>query len=205
MLCKNLLCDSSLWHLSTCSWEPIVKYINQQYEQYLKEELHVNRKRPIPDSRVHCCIYFLPATGHRFLQFTSLLKKISWRRKTKNIHLMFIFVLFLSFTDYAPSILNSWSGWEPLWASCLWLRRLTLSPSQRERTSKKGLETDFTIMCKIKCQFSGALSTPKQWGGPPFVWFWWAFHTLLYTNNLMALTSIIWIYVQMWCTCLELN
>lgn len=46
-------------------WEPIVKYVNEQYEKYLIEELNVNRKRRIPDSRVHCCIYFLPATGHR--------------------------------------------------------------------------------------------------------------------------------------------
>ncbi|CAJ1075380.1 uncharacterized protein sept12 isoform X1 [Xyrichtys novacula] len=46
-------------------WEPVVKYVNDQYEKYLVEELTVNRKRRIPDSRVHCCIYFLPATGHR--------------------------------------------------------------------------------------------------------------------------------------------
>ncbi|XP_013880329.1 uncharacterized protein LOC106529447 [Austrofundulus limnaeus] len=46
-------------------WEPIVKYVNEQYEKYLREELKINRKRRIPDSRVHCCIYFLPATGHR--------------------------------------------------------------------------------------------------------------------------------------------
>ncbi|XP_061080379.1 nascent polypeptide-associated complex subunit alpha, muscle-specific form isoform X1 [Conger conger] len=45
-------------------WEPIVKYINEQYEKYLKEELNINRKRRIPDTRVHCCVYFLPATGH---------------------------------------------------------------------------------------------------------------------------------------------
>ncbi|XP_017290128.1 uncharacterized protein sept12 isoform X1 [Kryptolebias marmoratus] len=46
-------------------WEPIVKYVNEQYEKYLREELNINRKRRIPDSRVHCCVYFLPATGHR--------------------------------------------------------------------------------------------------------------------------------------------
>uniref|UniRef100_A0AAY4D0J0 Septin-type G domain-containing protein n=1 Tax=Denticeps clupeoides TaxID=299321 RepID=A0AAY4D0J0_9TELE len=46
-------------------WEPIVKYVNEQYEKYLREEQHVNRKRRIPDTRVHCCVYFLPATGHR--------------------------------------------------------------------------------------------------------------------------------------------
>ncbi|XP_060748518.1 septin-9 isoform X1 [Tachysurus vachellii] len=61
-------------------WEPIVTYINEQYEKYLKEELHVNRKRRIPDTRVHCCVYFLPATGHRLrpidVEFMKRLGKI---------------------------------------------------------------------------------------------------------------------------------
>ncbi|XP_031421548.1 neuronal-specific septin-3-like [Clupea harengus] len=61
-------------------WEPIVSYVNEQYEMYLREELHVNRKRRIPDSRVHCCIYFLPATGHRLrpidVEFMKRLGKI---------------------------------------------------------------------------------------------------------------------------------
>ncbi|XP_070836328.1 uncharacterized protein septin12 isoform X1 [Chaetodon trifascialis] len=61
-------------------WEPIVKYVNEQYEKYLREELHVNRKRRIPDSRIHCCIYFLPATGHRLraidVEFMKRLGKI---------------------------------------------------------------------------------------------------------------------------------
>ncbi|XP_036946360.1 neuronal-specific septin-3 isoform X4 [Acanthopagrus latus] len=61
-------------------WEPIVKYVNEQYEKYLREELHINRKRIIPDSRVHCCIYFLPATGHRLrpidVEFMKRLGKI---------------------------------------------------------------------------------------------------------------------------------
>ncbi|MBN3286900.1 SEPT9 protein, partial [Polyodon spathula] len=45
-------------------WEPIMKYINEQYEKYLKEEININRKRKIPDTRVHCCVYFVPPTGH---------------------------------------------------------------------------------------------------------------------------------------------
>ncbi|CAJ0968127.1 unnamed protein product [Ranitomeya imitator] len=45
-------------------WLPIMKFINDQYEKYLQEELNINRKKRIPDSRVHCCIYFIPATGH---------------------------------------------------------------------------------------------------------------------------------------------
>uniref|UniRef100_A0A3Q3EWA8 Septin 9b n=1 Tax=Labrus bergylta TaxID=56723 RepID=A0A3Q3EWA8_9LABR len=45
-------------------WQPIMKFINDQYETYLQEEININRKKRIPDSRVHCCIYFIPATGH---------------------------------------------------------------------------------------------------------------------------------------------
>uniref|UniRef100_A0A3Q3KTV2 Septin-type G domain-containing protein n=1 Tax=Mastacembelus armatus TaxID=205130 RepID=A0A3Q3KTV2_9TELE len=61
-------------------WEPIMKYVNEQYEKYLREEMNVHRKRRIPDSRVHCCIYFLPATGHRLrpidVEFMKRLGKI---------------------------------------------------------------------------------------------------------------------------------
>ncbi|XP_056266386.1 neuronal-specific septin-3 [Pseudoliparis swirei] len=45
-------------------WEPICKYINEQYEKFLKEEVNITRKKRIPDTRVHCCIYFISPTGH---------------------------------------------------------------------------------------------------------------------------------------------
>uniref|UniRef100_UPI00398EF3FB neuronal-specific septin-3-like isoform X2 n=1 Tax=Pristiophorus japonicus TaxID=55135 RepID=UPI00398EF3FB len=45
-------------------WQPITMFINDQYEMYLKEELTVNRKKRIQDTRVHCCIYFIAPTGH---------------------------------------------------------------------------------------------------------------------------------------------
>ncbi|KAL3224562.1 hypothetical protein MRX96_026531 [Rhipicephalus microplus] len=52
-------------------WLPILEYINEQYEKYLSEEQSVTRKRHIPDTRVHCCLYFVPpnrtrphASGH---------------------------------------------------------------------------------------------------------------------------------------------
>ncbi|OCT64512.1 septin-9 isoform X1 [Xenopus laevis] len=45
-------------------WDPIIKYIHEQYEKYLREEILINRKRRIPDSRIHSCIYFIPPTGH---------------------------------------------------------------------------------------------------------------------------------------------
>lgn len=54
------------------SWQPIMKFINEQYEQYLQEEININRKKRIPDSRVHCCIYFIPPTGHWSVQFAFL-------------------------------------------------------------------------------------------------------------------------------------
>lgn len=46
------------------SWEPISKYINEQYEKFLKEEVNITRKKRIPDTRVHCCLYFISPTGH---------------------------------------------------------------------------------------------------------------------------------------------
>lgn len=49
------------------SWQPIMKFINDQYEKYLQEEVNINRKKRIPDTRVHCCLYFIPATGHSYV------------------------------------------------------------------------------------------------------------------------------------------
>lgn len=49
---------------SICSWDPISKYINEQYEKFLKEEVNIARKKRIPDTRVHCCLYFISPTGH---------------------------------------------------------------------------------------------------------------------------------------------
>ncbi|XP_056135859.1 neuronal-specific septin-3 isoform X2 [Lampris incognitus] len=49
-------------------WEPISKYINEQYEKFLKEEVNITRKKRIPDTRVHCCLYFISPTGHSLRQ-----------------------------------------------------------------------------------------------------------------------------------------
>uniref|UniRef100_A0A6I8QPV1 Septin 9 n=1 Tax=Xenopus tropicalis TaxID=8364 RepID=A0A6I8QPV1_XENTR len=61
-------------------WLPIMKFINDQYEKYLQEEVNINRKKRIPDSRVHCCIYFIPATGHSLrpldIEFMRRLSKV---------------------------------------------------------------------------------------------------------------------------------
>ncbi|XP_043570557.1 neuronal-specific septin-3-like isoform X2 [Chiloscyllium plagiosum] len=61
-------------------WQPITEFINDQYETYLKEELTVNRKKRIQDTRVHCCIYFIAPTGHSLrpldIEFMRRLSKV---------------------------------------------------------------------------------------------------------------------------------
>ncbi|XP_062918661.1 neuronal-specific septin-3-like isoform X2 [Mobula hypostoma] len=61
-------------------WEPIEKYISEQYEKFLKEEANISRKKRIPDTRVHCCLYFISPTGHSLrpldIEFMKRLGKI---------------------------------------------------------------------------------------------------------------------------------
>lgn len=42
----------------TSNYEPIVNYIDEQFERYLNNESGINR-RQIRDTRVHCCFYFI--------------------------------------------------------------------------------------------------------------------------------------------------
>ncbi|KAM9098035.1 septin-1 isoform 1-T1 [Sarcophilus harrisii] len=43
-------------------WMPVVRFIEEQFEQYLRDESGLNRKN-IQDSRVHCCLYFISPFG----------------------------------------------------------------------------------------------------------------------------------------------
>ncbi|SHO77981.1 Component of the septin ring, required for cytokinesis [Malassezia sympodialis ATCC 42132] len=45
-------------------WEPIVKYIKDQYSMYLRKELTAVRDRHIPDTRVHVVLFFINPSGH---------------------------------------------------------------------------------------------------------------------------------------------
>ncbi|XP_054610425.1 septin 4a isoform X3 [Dunckerocampus dactyliophorus] len=45
------------------SWKHIEDYIEQQFEQYFRDESGLNR-RNIQDNRVHCCLYFISPYGH---------------------------------------------------------------------------------------------------------------------------------------------
>ncbi|KAI4897563.1 hypothetical protein NFI96_020850 [Prochilodus magdalenae] len=48
---------------NTESWKAVADYIDQQFEQYFRDESGLNRKN-IQDNRVHCCLYFISPFGH---------------------------------------------------------------------------------------------------------------------------------------------
>ncbi|XP_034942977.1 septin-7 isoform X2 [Chelonus insularis] len=47
---------------SNC-WVPVIEFIESKYEEFLNAESRIVRKQ-IPDSRVHCCLYFISPSGH---------------------------------------------------------------------------------------------------------------------------------------------
>lgn len=48
-------------------FEPIVRHIESQFEEYLNAETKLHRKH-IPDTRVHCCLYFIRPSRHTGLR-----------------------------------------------------------------------------------------------------------------------------------------
>lgn len=44
-------------------WRSLVDYIDLRYEEFMNAESRVNR-RITPDTRVHCCLYFISPNGH---------------------------------------------------------------------------------------------------------------------------------------------
>ncbi|XP_073994313.1 septin 7-like protein pnut isoform X2 [Rhodnius prolixus] len=48
---------------SNC-WQPVIDYIESRYEEFLNAESRVNRRSQSPDTRVHCCLYFIAPSGH---------------------------------------------------------------------------------------------------------------------------------------------
>lgn len=46
-----------------CSFKPVIRYIDDQFERYLNDESGLNR-RHIVDNRVHSCFYFINPSGH---------------------------------------------------------------------------------------------------------------------------------------------
>ncbi|XP_064425391.1 septin-4-like [Latimeria chalumnae] len=48
---------------NTNCWKSMTEYIDQQFEQYFRDESGLNRKN-IQDNRVHCLLYFISPYGH---------------------------------------------------------------------------------------------------------------------------------------------
>lgn len=60
---------------SNC-WQTITEYVDAKYEEYLSSESKVNRKLPINDQRIHCCLFFI-SPGHTLKQLDiEVMKKL---------------------------------------------------------------------------------------------------------------------------------
>ena len=44
-------------------WTPVINHVEKQFDKYLDAETRVERF-PVPDSRVHACLYFIAPSGH---------------------------------------------------------------------------------------------------------------------------------------------
>lgn len=45
-------------------WNPVLNYVESQYEAFLEAETKTQRNPNMPDSRVHACLYFIAPSGH---------------------------------------------------------------------------------------------------------------------------------------------
>ena len=61
------------------SWQACVKYVDDQFAAYFDGESGLNRKN-IVDTRVHCCLYFIPPYGHGLRQIDlEFLKRLQYK------------------------------------------------------------------------------------------------------------------------------
>jgi septin 3/9/12 len=56
-------------------WEPISRYVKDQYAIYLRKELSPQREKRIVDTRVHALLYFVAPTGHSLKPLDLLVMK----------------------------------------------------------------------------------------------------------------------------------
>lgn len=61
------------------SWKACVKYVDDQFAAYFDGESGLNRKN-IVDTRVHCCLYFIPPYGHGLRQIDlEFMKRLQYK------------------------------------------------------------------------------------------------------------------------------
>jgi len=58
----------------------IVEYIKDQFDSYIEEETKIRRNPKYEDTRVHCLLYFIPATGNGLKQ-----RDIEFLKKVHNL------------------------------------------------------------------------------------------------------------------------
>lgn len=54
------------------SVQPILEYIDAQYDVYYETERTATFRRQINDTRVHMCLYFIQPTGHQYVHPVAL-------------------------------------------------------------------------------------------------------------------------------------
>lgn len=57
------------------SLNPIVEYIDNQFEAYHTAERSSEFRRAIPDTRIHALLYFIPPTGHAYVMIFNISQK----------------------------------------------------------------------------------------------------------------------------------
>jgi septin family protein len=63
----------------SASWKACSKYIDDQFAAFYEGESGLNRKG-IVDTRVHCCLYFVPPYGHALRQIdVEFMKKLHYK------------------------------------------------------------------------------------------------------------------------------
>ncbi|MEQ2179059.1 Septin-5, partial [Goodea atripinnis] len=78
-------------------WKPITDYIDQQFEQYFRDESGLNRKN-IQDNRVHCCLYFIPPFGHGYTYKCSIYIYADPNRRKRKLDSGFLFAACVPWT-----------------------------------------------------------------------------------------------------------
>lgn len=62
------------------SWNPIIDFLDDQHESYMRQEQQPSRHSKVKDLRVHACLYFIRPTGHSLKPLDiDIMKKLSTR------------------------------------------------------------------------------------------------------------------------------
>lgn len=72
------------------SWLPIIDFIDDQHESYMRQEQQPSRQGKI-DMRVHACLYFIRPNGHRYYILTKQKKK-----KKTGFNCVFVCIMYIA-------------------------------------------------------------------------------------------------------------